>query len=156
MSKSQRTIAAVVVAAALAAPSLGAAQQPHPAAMGDLMTAFVQPRHIKLGLAGSSRNWAYAAYELYELLETFADVAAIMPKYGDLSIPDMITATIKKPLAAVDQAIKAKDLDQFTVAYRQLSAACNACHRSYDRGMIVIQPPAGDAYPDQDFRPSKQ
>ena len=156
MSNTQQAIAAVVVSAILAAPSLGTAQQPHPAAMGDLMTAFVQPRHIKLGLAGSRRNWAYAAYELYELQETFADVAAIMPKYRDLSIPDMITATIKKPLAAVDQAIKAKDLDQFTVAYRQLSAACNACHRSYDRGMIVIQPPAGDAYPDQDFRPSKQ
>jgi hypothetical protein len=145
-----------MVSATFAAPSLGTAQQPHPAAMGDLMTAFVQPRHIKLGLAGSRRNWAYAAYELYELQETFADVAAIMPKYRDLSIPDMITSTVKKPLAAVDQAIKAKDLGQFTAAYRQLTAACNACHRSYDRGMIVIKPPAAGAYPDQDFRPSEQ
>jgi hypothetical protein len=120
------------------------------------MTAFVQPRHIKLGLAGNSQNWPYAGYELDELRETFDDVAAIMPKYRDLSIPDMITSTVKKPLAAVDQAIKAKDLGQFTVAYRQLSAARNACHRSYDRGTIVIQPPADGAYPDQDFRPSKQ
>jgi hypothetical protein len=156
MSSSHRKIAAVVVSATLATPSLGTAQQPHPAAMGDLMTAFVQPRHIKLGLAGRRQNWAYAGYELYELRETFADVAAIMPKYRDLSIPEMIDTTVKKPLAAVDQAIKAKDLGQFTVAYRRLSAACNACHRAYDRGMIVIQPPAGGAYPDQDFRPSKQ
>jgi hypothetical protein len=145
-----------MVSATLVTPSLGTAQQPHPAAMGDLMTAFVQPRHIKLGLAGSRQNWAYADYELYELRETFADVAAILPKYRDLSIPDMIASTVKKPLAAVDEAIKAKDPGQFTVAYRQLSAACNTCHRSYDRGMIVIQPPAGDAYPDQDFRPGKQ
>jgi hypothetical protein len=67
----------------------------------------------------------------------------------------MIDSTVKKPLAAVEQAIKGKDLSQFTVAYRRLSAACNACHRSYDRGMIVIQPPAGGAFPDQDFRPRK-
>jgi hypothetical protein len=156
MSNTHRTIATVVVSATLYAPSLGTAQQAHPAAMADLMTAFIQPRHIKLGLAGSIQNWAYAGYELDELRETFADVAGILPQYRDLSIPDMIASTVKKPLAAVDQAIKAKDLGQFTIAYRQLSAACNACHRNYDRGMIVIQPPAGGAFPDQDFRPNTQ
>jgi hypothetical protein len=124
--------------------------------MGDLMTAFVQPRHIKLGVAGRMQNWSYAGYELSQLRDTFADVAAIMPKYRDLSIPDMINSTVKKPLAAVEQAIKAKDPGQFAVAYRQLSAACNACHRSYDRGVIVIQPPADGAFPDQDFRAGKQ
>jgi hypothetical protein len=156
MGNCHRKFAAVIAAAALAAPSLAAAQQPHAAALGDLMTAFVQPRHIKLGLAGSERNWPYAAFELDELRETFADVAEILPKYRDLSIPDMIAATVKKPLAAVDQAVKAKDPGQFTVAYRQLTSACNACHRSYDRAMIVIQPPAGGIFPDQDFRPRKQ
>jgi hypothetical protein len=46
------------------------------------MTAFVQPRHIKLGLAGNERNSLYAAYELDQLRETLADVAEILPKYG--------------------------------------------------------------------------
>ena len=155
MRSSYRSILAISVTAVLAVPELAAAQRQHPAALGDLMTAFVQPRHIKLGLAGSERNWSYAAYELDQLRATFADVAEIMPKYRDLSIPDMIDSTVKKPLAVVEQAIKAKDIGQFTIAYRQLSAACNACHRSYDRGMIVIQPPAGAAFPDQDFRPRK-
>jgi hypothetical protein len=149
-------IAAILVVTALLAPSLGRAEPQHAAAMGDLMTAFVQPRHIKLGLAGGQQNWPYAAYELGQLRETFADVAEVLPKYRDLSIPDMITATVKQPLAAVDQAIKSEDLGRFTVAYRQLSAACNACHRSYDRGMIVIRPPVGGDYPDQDFQPGKQ
>jgi hypothetical protein len=54
------------------------------------MTAFVQPRHIKLGLGGREQNWPYAAYELDELRETFADLAKILPKYRDLSIPEMI------------------------------------------------------------------
>jgi hypothetical protein len=147
------SIVAIAAAAALALPSLATAQQPHPAGLGDLMTAFVQPRHIKLGLAGSERNWPYAAYELDELRETFDDVAEIMPKYRDLSIPDMITSTVKKPLAALDWAIKAKDAVQFAAADGQLTASCNACQLSYDRAMIVIQPPMVAAFPDQDFRP---
>src|SRR5262249_59326228 len=118
MSNSHRAMAALIVSTTLAAPSLGTAQQPRPAAMGDLMTAFVQPRHVKLGLAGSRKNWPYAGYELDQLRETFVDVAAIMPKYRDLSIPDMIDSTVKKPLAVVEQAIKAKDIGQFTIAYR--------------------------------------
>ena len=116
------------------------------------MTAFVQPRHIKLGLAGSEQNWPYAAYELDQLRETFADVGEIMPQYRDLSILDIITSTVKKPLAALDQAIKAKDVNQFIAAYGQLTTSCNSCHQSYDRAVIVIQPPTVAAFPDQDFR----
>ena len=155
MSNPHRMIVAAIVAAMLAVPSLGTARQPHVAAMGDLMTAFVQPRHIKLGLAGMAQNWTYAGYELDQLRETFADVAEIMPKYRDLSIPDMIDATVRKPLTAIDQAVKAKDLNQFTIAYRRLTAACNDCHRSYDRAMIIIQPPVGGVFPDQDFQSPK-
>ncbi len=153
MRNSDRSIVAIAVAAALAVPGLATAQQHHAAALGDLMTAFVQPRHIKLGVAGSEQNWPYAAYELDQLRETFADVAEIMPKYRDLSIPDLITSTVKQPLAALDQAIKAKDASQFTAAYGQLTASCNACHQSYDRAAIVIQPPTAAFFPDQNFCP---
>jgi hypothetical protein len=151
MNKSHQSIAAIVVAAlGLASP---ANAQQHAAALGDLMTALVQPRHIKLGLAGSEQNWPYAAYELDQLRETFADVAEILPKYRDLSIPDMITSTVKEPLAALNRAIEAKDGNQFSAAYGQLTASCNACHQSYDRAAIVIRPPTVGAFPDQDFRP---
>jgi len=152
LSNSHRSIVAITVAAAFAMPSLAAAQ--HRAALGDLMTAFIQPRHIKLALAGSEQNWTYAAYELDQLRETFADLAEILPKYRDLSIPDLITSTVKEPLAALDRAIQAKDANQFTAAYGQLTASCNARHKSYDRTAIVIQPPTAAAtFPDQDFRP---
>jgi len=151
LTNSHRSIVAIAVAAALAVPSLATAQ--HPAALGDLMTAFVQPRHIKLGLAGSEQNWPYAAYELDQLRETFTDLAEILPKYRDLSIPDLITSTVKEPLAALDRAIRAKDRNQFTAAYGQLTTSCNACHQSYDRAMIVITPPTVSAFPDQDFHP---
>ena len=107
--------------------------------------------HIKLGLAGREQNWTYAAYELDQLRETFAD---LLPKYRDLSIPDLISSTVKEPLAALDRAIQAKDANQFTAAYGQLTESCNARHKSYDRTAIVIQPPTAAAtFPDQDFRP---
>jgi hypothetical protein len=154
MRSSHRSIVAIAVATALAVATLAAAQRQHPAALGDLMTAFVQPRHIKLGLAGKERNWPYAAYELDQLRETLADVAEILPKYRDLSIPDMIESTVKAPLAALSGAIQAKDGNQFNAAYGQLTAACNTCHRSYDRAAIVIQVPTVSSFPDQDFRPA--
>jgi hypothetical protein len=154
MGNSHRSIVAIAVTTALAVSTVAAAQRQHPAALGDLMTALVQPRHIKLGLAGNEKNWLYAAYELDQLRETLADVAEILPKYRDLSIPDMIDSTVKTPLAALSAAIQAKDGNQFTVAYGQLTAACNTCHRSYDRAEIVIQSPTVTEFSDQDFRPA--
>jgi hypothetical protein len=114
----------------------------------------VQPRHIKLGLAGSEQNWPYAAYELDQLRETFKDLAEILPKYRDLSISDMITSTVKEPLGALGRAIQAQDSNEFTEAYRQLTTSCNVCHRAYDHAVIVIQGPTVSTFPDQDFRPS--
>jgi hypothetical protein len=40
-------------------PAAGATYRP---GLGDLMTASVQSRHTKLGLAGAEQNWDYAAY----------------------------------------------------------------------------------------------
>ena len=129
ISRACRSIAAAAVAGALIGPSLATAQQPHPAAVGDLMTALVQPRHIKLGLAGSEQNWPYAAYELDQLRETFADLAEILPKYRDLSIPELIRSTVTEPLEALDRSIQAKDGSQFTVAYGQLTGRATAATR---------------------------
>ena len=154
MRSSDLSIIAIALTTALAVPTLAAAQRQHAAALGDLMTAFVQPRHIKLGLAGNAQNWVYAGYELDQLRETLADVAEILPKYRDLSIPDMIESTVKAPLAALSVAIQAKDGNLFNTAYRQLTAACNTCHRGYDRAEIVIQSPTVTEFSDQDFRPS--
>ena len=96
------------------------------------MTAFVQPRHIKLGLAGGARNWAYAAYELGELRETFDEVGKLVLKHGELEIPPAIASTVKRPMDALDAAIKAQGQAAFTKAYADLTAGCNACHQSAD------------------------
>ena len=130
---------------------------PYHPGLGELMTAFVQPRHTKLGLAGAAGNWDYAAYELDELKETFDGIGQLILKHGTLAIPDAIASTVKPPMDAIDAAIKAKDEAAFTKAYGELTTACNACHQSADHKMIVIQVPtvSGTAFPDQDFNPQK-
>jgi hypothetical protein len=126
--------------------------------LGELMMAFVQPRHIKLGLAGAAQNWDYAAYELDELRETFEDIGRLIVKHGKLEIAPAVASTVKPPLDALDAAIKAKDAAAFAKAYADLTAGCNACHQSAGHAMVVIQVPtvSGTAFPDQDFRPQQQ
>jgi len=133
-----------------------AQQKPYGPGLGDLMTATVQPRHTKLGLAAREGNWPYAAYELHELKEAFDRVAKTWPKWRTFSISEMMASVTKEPVAALDQAIKTGDSGRFTAAYEQLTAACNTCHRSADRGVIVIQSPTSSSFPDQDFRPVNQ
>jgi hypothetical protein len=125
--------------------------------LGDLMTAFVQPRHIKLSLAGVAQNWDYAAYELDRLQKAFDDIGKQIVKHGKLEIAPAIASTVKPALDEVDKAIKAKDAAAFTKAYAGLTDACNACHKSAGHPMIVIKVPdtAGTAFPDQDFSPAK-
>jgi len=133
-----------------------AAPQSYRPGLGDLMTMTVQPRHTKLGLAGQEKNWAYAAYELHELEESFERAARVWPMYRTVSIADLIAATTKEPMEAVSAAIKGADAAKFVAAYGRLTETCNACHQTTGRGVVVIQVPKASPFPDQDFRPVKQ
>jgi hypothetical protein len=133
-----------------------AQQKPYNPGLGDLMTMTVQPRHTKLGVAGSESNWPYADYELHELKEAFDRAAKVWPKWRTFSITEMMASVTKEPIVALDQAIKAGDPGRFAAAYDQLTAACNTCHRSADCGVIVILSPTASPFPDQDFRPVKR
>jgi hypothetical protein len=157
MRRYYRSPLPVVAGILLALVSDATAQQrPYSPGLGDLMTMTVQPRHAKLGLAGREANWRYADYELHELKEAFDRAAKASPKWRTFSIPEMLASATKEPIAAVDQAIKARDPGRFATAYEQLTEACNICHRSADRGVIVIQPPQASPFPNQDFRPAKE
>jgi hypothetical protein len=159
-------IARALASAALLIVLLGGAAQTPPAGqaappaayrpgLGDLMTMTVQPRHIKLALAGREQNWAYAAYELRELEEAFERVARSWPQWRAVPIAEMIPALTHDPMTALAQAIKAADATKFAAAYGQLTDGCNACHKAADRAVIVIQPPTASSFPDQDFRPAQ-
>ena len=147
------------LAASVSAGALAQGDPPAPAyrpGLGDLMTMTVQPRHLKLGLAGQEKNWAFAGYELHELEESFERVAHVWPKWRQVEIAETIKATMTAPLEAVELAIKAKDAARFAETYAHLTETCNACHQSANVGMIVIQVPKSSPFANQDFRPQKQ
>ena len=144
--------------ALLAVPMTGAAQNPPSApsyrpGLGDLMTSTIQPRHIKLAIAGRAQNWTYAAYEQHELEEAFERAAQTWPKWRNFPIAGMISTITRDPMEALEKAIKAQDEAAFTAAYAKLTGACDSCHQAAERGMIVIRVPDSSSFPDQEFNP---
>ena len=150
-------LARSILVLALVLPTAASAQTPpaYRPGLGDLMTMTVQPRHLKLALAGRNKNWAYADYEWHELEEALEHIAKQVPKWRELDIGQLMAATVKQPLDDVGAAIKAADGQRFDAAFRQLTDACNACHKSANLGVIVIRVPDESAFPNQDFRPTK-
>jgi hypothetical protein len=154
----QRRLALAVAVLALAAPAADAQNAVVPAyrpGLGDLMTMTVQPRHLKVGIAGEDHNWPYVQYEVHELEEAFERVVKLVPTWRDHDIAALVESSVKQPLQDLADAAKVKSPPLFYDAYTQLTAACNACHQSANVGMIVIQAPKGSPFANQDFRPQK-
>ncbi len=128
----------------------------HPS-MSDLMTMTVQPRHIKLGLAGQYKNWPYAAYVLGELRGAFTRVARTIPIYSSTDTAALNASMIQTPIADLDKAIAANDDAQFAAAYQRLTDGCNVCHVLLKKATVVIKVPTlefgASMFPDQEFRP---
>jgi len=135
--------------------TVGAAAAPYTPTMGDLMNAFVQPRHAKLGLAGKAGNWALAAYAVVEIRQTFSGIVKAQPRFRGYPVGELVDAALAEPLRAVEAAIKQRDPRKFAAAYDQLSRGCNACHASLDHAFVVIKAPGASAFPNQDFTPGQ-
>jgi hypothetical protein len=165
----RNTYAAIALAGALAlsASIMAAAQNAAPApaarpgltilefkpAMDDLMTMLVQPRHIKLYAAGQAKNWKLAGFELNELRAALARIGRTIPTYRNIGVDTAVASIFADSIKAVDTAIKAGDPAQFTSAYGEMTAACNACHVGMEHAFLVIKVPDAANYPDQEFRP---
>ncbi len=123
--------------------------------MGDLMNTLVQPRHLKLGLAGEAQNWPLAKYGLEQLRAAFANIVAAKPKFSGMPVGQLVDVALTAPLNAIDAAIKQQDAKKFAAAYEQLSQGCNACHMELDHPYVVIKTPDASAFPNQDFAPQR-
>src|SRR4030081_3866406 len=139
------TLTRSILALVLAFPAAAAAQTPsdYRPGLGDLRTMTVQPRHLKVGLAGQERNWDFLTYEVHELEEALERVAKFVPKWREIDIAGLIVGSTKEPIEALEEAAKKRDAAAFNEAYARLTAACNACHQSAKVGMIAIQVPKG-------------
>ena len=140
---------------AFAQEKAGSAKAPEPYApgLGDFMTAYVQPHHIKLWLAGHADNWPLAEYEADELKESFEDVTTYQGNWHELPIAKLIAANIDPALSAVDDAIKARSGPKFTTAFERMTVACNNCHKTTDHAFLVVKVPKASDFPDQEFAP---
>ncbi len=147
--------------AATPPPAFGPSSRPTDQAVyrpvtSDLMNAVIQPRHIKLWLAGKAGNWAFADYERHNIGGALARMAKAIPMYKETSNADLIAAFATPQLTALDTAIKHKDEAAFQRAYGDLTAGCNGCHQTTGHEMVAIKVPDGNAFPDQDFQPPTQ
>ena len=138
---------ATALAQDAAKPAPEAVSPPAPPGLGEIMT-LQQLRHIKLWFAGHDGNWPLADYELDELGEGFDDISKIVGG-------DTVDKQVGTPMKALEKAVEDKNRTAFDVAFDQLSAGCNSCHRSLDRKFIVIQRPASLPYSNQNFAPQK-
>ena len=119
----KRLIATMLLAVpALALASIMAASQNAPPSqayrpgLGDLMSMTVQPRHIRIALAGREANWPLAKYELHQLQEALDRVVQNWPRWKGLPLGGMVEAVEKGPMAALAEAIEAKSAEQFGTA----------------------------------------
>ncbi len=131
------------------------AAKPYTPALAVFMLG-IQAQHAKLWLAARAQNWPLAAYQLEEIKELFEAVEERIPVYKELPVRKMIELITKRPIDELEKAVEAKNFKNFSVAYYKLTAACNDCHRSANRGFIVIRPPVRSPYPNQDFRPPRR
>jgi hypothetical protein len=147
--------AALLLLVSWVMPAVAQAPEPYRPGLGDLMTMTVQPRHIKLLLAGHELNWPYAKYELHQLQEAFERSVKVWPRFKGLPLGGMIDAIAKGPMDELAKAIDGKDEVAFDAAYEKLTEGCNACHQAANVGMVVMKVPSASSFPDQDFRPLK-
>ena len=158
-------VAAALAASAALVPLTLGAQAPSPSSnnappayrpsLADLMSATVQPRHVRLALAGRDKNWVFAAYELKQLTDAFDHVSLQWPRWREQQIVLLVETIVRDPLFELDNAVKNQDEAKFADAYDHLTAACNACHQAALQTPVVIQDPKELIFPDQDFRPKQ-
>ena len=115
--------------------------------LGEIMT-LQQLRHIKLWFAGRAGNWPLADYEIGELNEGFEDVNKLLGG-------DTVDKAVGAPMQALQKIIDNKNSAAFPAAFDQLTAGCNSCHRTLERGFIAIQRPTSLPYSNQNFAPQK-
>jgi hypothetical protein len=105
------------------------------------MMVDLQYRHATVWFAGAAGNWPLADYHVHEIEELTAEIAEQHPTYDDMPIADLMSALLMPAVEALAAAVDTGEAAAFEAAYDRLTAQCNACHESTNRGVIVIQRP---------------
>lgn len=119
--------------------------------LGDIMSS-IQTHHAKLYFAGKNENWDLAKFEYHEIEEGFEGAVKWHETIED--VPEPTSQLIKITDAGMhelESAIEKKSKDQFLLAHRSLTNACNACHSAAAHAFIVIQEPKSLTFTNQKF-----
>jgi len=149
---------ATAIAAAAQTPAQAPQRGPVSSALnyvpgiGDMMNSLVQPRHIKLWLAGHERNWELAVFAHKQLQQALQTVGTVQPKYRNLTVPEMIDSMTGEAMRDLENAISAHDTKKFEEAFDNLTDGCNSCHTALNLGFIVIKTPEASSFPNQEFK----
>jgi hypothetical protein len=102
----------------------------------DVAMMEVGHRYIDLYWTGEDANWEAAAYELQKLRLAIENGLERRPKRATSARP-----FLAGPLAAMDEAVAARDPKLFETRFQELTAGCNACHALEQVPFFEIRPP---------------
>jgi hypothetical protein len=108
----------------------------------DVAMMEVGHRYIDLYWTGEDGNWAAAAYELQKLRLAIENGLERRPKRAASARP-----FLAGPLAAMDEAVAARDPKLFENRFQELTAGCNACHAQEQVPFLEIRPPESRVSP---------
>lgn len=114
---------------------------------GDVMTS-VQIHHAKLWYAGMAGNWELAEFELHEIDESLEKLKTFQAGRKETALLNILTPS----MTTVTEVVKAKDVGRFKEAFRQLTQACNDCHRAANFEFNVVQVPDTPPFSNQSFQ----
>jgi hypothetical protein len=81
-------------------------------------------------------------------------LALLYPTVYGVTAAPVIAALNEREIAELGRALGSRDRVKFTIAFDQLTAACNACHQAAKHGFIVVQQPISPPFNNQSFAPS--
>src|SRR5262249_20226871 len=106
--------------------------------VGALMNLQVAPRHAKLGLALTASNRDLPAYAHTEMPHAVRTGATVQPKFGGLTVAEMIESMTGEPMRNLDDAIRARDAKRAMEVFADLTDGCNSCHTALNHAFVVI------------------
>ncbi len=124
-------------------------REPMLLALGDLM-GLAQSRHIKLWQAGKANYFQLVTYEAAKLSDSLYRAAML---YTNLPVP--LIKAADEALVRITAAADKRNAADFQTAFRDLTNACNACHRAAGLDFVKIKTPTSSPFTNQDFTPPR-
>lgn len=109
-----------------------------------------------LWFAGQHGNWPLAQFYWNETRSHLRWAVRVIPirkdsQGQDIELGEILEAMENTPLARLQAAIEAKNMDQFVAAYRFSLETCYACHKSIEKPFLRPQIPTHPAEPTINF-----